>query len=97
MGCDSFGTEQVYYVPKVFDAVARAVKALRREYFFLKPQPQPGFCSPSPTYLPNSPLLGSLKYGERFMYEGRHRDSYRRSLFLAEYQGPRQGCSRQVL
>jgi hypothetical protein len=84
---DSLETEQVYYIAKVFGAVARAVKALRQEYFFLKPQPRPGFCSPSPTYLPKSPLLGSLEFSERFMYEGRRRDSYRRSLFLAEYQG----------
>ncbi len=86
MGGDPFEMEQVYYVAKVFDAVARAVKALRREYFFLQLQPQPGFRSPSPTYLPNSPFLRPLRFSQRFMYEGRHRDSYRRSLFLAEYQ-----------
>ncbi|KAN0109365.1 hypothetical protein V8E52_009337 [Russula decolorans] len=126
MGGDPFKTEQAYYVAKMFDAVTRAVKALQREYFFLKPQPQPGFRSPSPTCHPNSPLLGSPKFSELFMYEGRHgipfpglpklllsathlvqlwlaniphsgyispeamvahRDSYRRSLFLTEYQG----------
>ena len=90
MGGDPFETEQVYYVAKVFSAVARAVRALGREYFFLDPESQPEFRSPSPTYLPNShfPANGSsFKLRERFMYESRHRDSYRRSLFLAEYEG----------
>jgi hypothetical protein len=31
MGGDPFETEQVHYVAKVFDAVARAVKALGRQ------------------------------------------------------------------
>jgi hypothetical protein len=90
MGGDPFGTEQVYYVAKVFDAVARAVKALGRDYFFLDPESRPEFRSPSLTYLPNSPfpaIGSSFKFKERFMYERRLRDSYRRSLFLAEYQG----------
>ena len=90
MGGDPFEEEQVYYVAKVFDAVARAVKALGRQYFFLKPESGPEIRLPSPTYLPNSPLPAnesSFKFRERFMYERRHLDSYRRSLFLAEYEG----------
>ena len=90
MGGDPFETEQVYYVAKVFSAVARAVKALERQYFFLDPKSRPEFRSPSPTYLSNSPFPAngsSFKLRERFMYESRHRDSYRRSLFLAEYEG----------
>jgi hypothetical protein len=90
MGGDTFETEQVYYVAKVFDAVARAVRALGRQFFFLDPESPPKFRLPSPTYLPNSPFLGnrsSFKFKERFMYERRHLDSYRRSLFLAEYEG----------
>jgi hypothetical protein len=87
MGGDPFETKQVYYVAKVFGAVARAVSALQREYFFLRPQSDPEFRLPSPTYLPDSPFAGSLVFEDRFMYEGRHPDSYRRSLFLAEYGG----------
>jgi len=89
MGGDPFETEQVYYVAKVFDAVARAVKALGRQYFFLDPESRPEFRLPSPTYLPNSPFTAngsSFKFKERFMYERRDHDSYRRSLFLAEYE-----------
>ncbi|KAF8490166.1 hypothetical protein F5888DRAFT_1136556 [Russula emetica] len=41
MGGDPFETEQVYYVAKVFDAVARAVKVLGRQYFFMNPEMAP--------------------------------------------------------
>jgi hypothetical protein len=41
MGGDPFETEQVYYVAKVFDAVARAVRALGRQYFFMNPEMAP--------------------------------------------------------
>jgi hypothetical protein len=90
MGGDPFEIEQVYYVAQVFDAVARAVKALERQYYFLDPEGRSEFRLPSPTYLPNSPfpINGSfLKFRERFMYERRQHESYRRSLFLAEYEG----------
>jgi hypothetical protein len=90
MGGDPFETEQVYYVAKVFDAVARAVKALGRQYFFLDPESRPEFRLPSPAYHPNSPFPAngsSIEFRERFMYERQHHDSYRRSLFLAEYEG----------
>ena len=52
MGGDPFEEEQVYYVAKVFDAVARAVKALRRQYFFLKPESRPETRLPSPHLSP---------------------------------------------
>jgi hypothetical protein len=90
MGGDLFEAEQVYCVAKVFDAVARAMKALERQYFFLDPKSGPEFRLPSPTYLPNSsfPANGSsFKFREQFMYERRHCDGYRRSLFVAEYKG----------
>jgi hypothetical protein len=87
MGGDPFETKQVYYVTKLFDAVARSVDALQREYFSLRPQSQHTFRLPSPTYFPDSPFAGLLEFKDRFMYEGRHPSSYRRSLFLAEYEG----------
>jgi hypothetical protein len=93
MGGDPFEMEDVYYVAKVFDAVARAVKlvkALGRQYFFPDPDSRPEFRLPSPTCLMNSPFPAngsSFKFREPFMYESRHRNSYRRSLFLAEYKG----------
>jgi hypothetical protein len=87
MGGGPFETEQVYYVAKAFDAVARAVDALHREYFSLPPQSRPEFRLPSPTYFPDSPFAGSLEFKDRLIYEGRHPSSYRRSLFLAKYEG----------
>ncbi|KAF8490168.1 hypothetical protein F5888DRAFT_1868918 [Russula emetica] len=45
---------------------------------------------PSRSYLSDSPFPAngsSFKLRERFMYERRRCDSYRRSLFLAEYEG----------
>ena len=72
MGGDPFEEGQVYYVAKVSDAVARAVKALGRQYFFLDPENGPECRLPSPTYLPKSPFHadGSIfKFRERFMYE----------------------------
>ena len=60
MGGDPFETEQIYYVTKVFDAVARAVKALGRQYIFLKPESWPKFRLPSPTYLPDSPFPANV-------------------------------------
>ena len=87
MGCDPFEPKQVYYVAKVFDAVVRTVETLGREYFSLNLERRLESRLPSPTYLPTSPFPtsgSSFKFTERFMYEGRHRDSFRRSLFLAE-------------
>lgn len=87
LGGDPFESEKVRHVAKVFDALARAVKALQHEYFFLLPQNETNFFSPSPTYLPTSTFSGALKFKGRFMYEGRHHDDYRQSLFLADYDG----------
>jgi len=70
VGGDPTETEQVYCVAKVFDAVARAVNALEREYFFPNPESPLEFRSPSPTYLQNSPFPTSgpsFKFRERFM------------------------------
>lgn len=88
MGGNPFENEQVYYVAKVFAAVAHAVKALGREYYFLDPKRWP--LLPSPTYLPGSPFPAdgsSLEFKDRLMYEGKLEDSYLRSLFVAEYDG----------
>jgi serine/threonine protein kinase len=87
MGGNPFESEQVHYVSKVFVTLARAVDALRREYFFLSPRNKLEFFAPSPTYLPSSPFPGALKFKGQFMYEGRNPDSYRRSIFLADYNG----------
>ena len=90
--------DKFYYVAKVSDAVAQAVKALGLQYFFLDPENGPECRLPSPTYLPKSPFPadGSIfKFRERSMYKRRHVDSYRQSLFLAEYDG--ETVSRQVL
>jgi hypothetical protein len=72
-------------VAKVFEAVARAVKSLRGYYYDLRVRKQPEFRSPSPTYLPNSPLIGDLEFKSRVLFE--EKPDYRRSLFQANYGG----------
>jgi hypothetical protein len=72
-------------VAKVFEAVARAVKSLKGYYYNLHVRKQPEFRSPSPTYLPNSPLIGDLEFKSRVLFE--EKANYRRSLFHANYGG----------
>jgi hypothetical protein len=72
-------------VAKVFEAVARAVKSLRGYYYNLRVQKEPEFRPPSPTYLPNSPLIGDLEFKSRVLFE--EKANYRRSLFYANYGG----------
>lgn len=67
MDGDPYETEKVYYVAKVFDAVARAAKALGRQYFFPNPESRPDSRLPSPTYLQNSPFPTN---GSPFKFQG---------------------------
>jgi hypothetical protein len=72
-------------VAKVFEAVARAVNSLRGYYYDLRIRNQPAFRPPSPTYLPNSPLIGHLEFKSRVLFE--EKANYRRSMFYADYSG----------
>jgi hypothetical protein len=80
-----FEIKQIKYVAKVFEAVARAVKSLKGYYYDLRVRKEPEFRSPSPTYLPNSPLIGDLEFNSRVLFE--EKANYRRSLFHANYGG----------
>lgn len=89
---DPFETKQVYYVAKVFTAVAQAVKSLQETAYYLLPrsQNQPDFRhfrSPSPTHFPHAPFPGTLIFQGRYMYDGRDPETFRRSIFLADYEG----------
>jgi hypothetical protein len=42
---------------------------------------------PSPTFLSNSPLVGSLNFQGRFNFDGRRSSDYHRTSFIAEYNG----------
>ena len=77
--------EQIKYVAKVFEAVARAVKSLRLYYYNLRVQEHPKFCPPSPTYSPNSPLRlrGILEFKGRVSFE--QKPNFHGSLFFAQY------------
>ena len=85
LGGKSFEMEQIKYVAKVFEAVARAVKSLRLYYCNLCVQEHPKFRSPSPTYPSNSPLRlrGSLVFRGRMLFE--QKPEYQGSLFVAKY------------
>ncbi len=83
LGGNPFVIKQIKYVAKVFEAVARAVKSLRGYYYHLRVRNQPDFRSPSPTYLPNSPLVGDLKFKSCVLFEGKA--DYHRLLFHANY------------
>jgi hypothetical protein len=85
LGGNPFEIKQIKYVAKVFEAVARSVKSLREYYYELRVREQPEFRSPTPTYLPNSPLIGDLEFKSRVLFE--EKANYRRSLFYANYSG----------
>jgi hypothetical protein len=91
---DPYEAKRINYVAKIFYVVARAVRTLREQYHFLHPQAQrePHTLLPSPTFLPNSPLLGSLIFTNRVRFDrikldGERSIDYRRSIFHAEYEG----------
>jgi hypothetical protein len=85
LGGNPFEMEQIKYVAKVFEAVARAVKSLRLYYYNLRVQEHPKFCPPSPTYSPNSPLRlrGILEFKGRVSFE--QKPNFHGSLFFAQY------------
>ena len=85
LGGNPFEMEQIKYVAKVFEAVARAVKSLRLYYYNLCVQKHPSSVSPSPNYSPNSPLRlsGILDFKSRFFFE--QKPNHLGSLFVAEY------------
>jgi hypothetical protein len=85
LGGSPFEMEQIKYVAKVFEAVARAVKSLKLYYYNLCVQKQPKFRPPSPTYLSNSRLRlrGALSFKTRIFSE--QKSNYHGSLFVAEY------------
>ncbi|KAI0270891.1 hypothetical protein BGY98DRAFT_1009087 [Russula aff. rugulosa BPL654] len=76
LGGNPFEMEQIKYVAKVFEAVARAN---------LRVQEHPKFCPPSPTYSPNSPLRlrGILEFKGRVSFE--QKPNFHGSLFFAQY------------
>jgi hypothetical protein len=77
--------EQINYVAKVFEAIARAVKSLRTYYYNLCVQKHPKFRPPSPTYPSTSRLRlrGSLVFKTRVFFE--QKPNHHGSLFVAEY------------
>jgi hypothetical protein len=77
--------EQIKYVAKVFEAIARAVKSLRSYYYNLCVQKHSKFRPPSPTYHSNSRLRlrGSLDFKTRVFFE--QKPNYHGSLFVAEH------------
>ena len=85
LGWNPFEIEQIKYVAKVFEAVARAVKSLRLYYYNLCVQKHPKFRPPSPTYPSSSPLRlrGALEFKARIFLE--EKPNYHGSLFVAEY------------
>jgi hypothetical protein len=85
LGGNPFEMEQIKYVAKVFEAVARAVKSLRLYYCNLCVQKHLKFRSPSPTYPSDSPLRlrGSLEFKGRVLFE--EKPYYHGSLFVANY------------
>ena len=85
LGRNPFEMEQIKYVAKVFEAVARAVKSLRLYYYNLRVQEHPKFRAPSPTYSPNSPLRlrGVLEFKGRVSFE--QKPYFHGSLFFAQY------------
>jgi len=83
LGGNPFAIKQVEYVARVFQAVARVVNSLRGYYFHLRVRGQPKFCSPSPTYPPNSPSVEDLEFENRVL-SGRKTD-YSRLLFHANF------------
>jgi hypothetical protein len=92
LGGDPYEAKRINLVAKIFYVVARAIRTLREYYHFLHPRDQrePHTLLPNPTYLPNSPLVGSLVFQNRVDFprinsDGKSSSNYRRSIFLAEY------------
>ena len=85
LGGNPVEMEQIKYVAKVFEAIARAVKSLRSYYYNLCVQKHSKFRPPSPTYHSNSRLRlrGSLDFKTRVFFE--QKPNYHGSLFVAEH------------
>lgn len=93
LGGNPFEEKQINYVAKIFLVVARAVRTLREYYHFLRPRDRREPCTllPNPTYLPNSPLVGSFIFKNRVEFprvnsDGKSSADYRRTIFLATYE-----------
>ncbi|KDQ51943.1 hypothetical protein JAAARDRAFT_210749 [Jaapia argillacea MUCL 33604] len=86
LGGDPFMNERVTHVAKVFSAVSTAVRLLRQHYRDLSPNSIPNHdrLFPNPAYASDPPAL-PLKFLERFNYQGREVDDYRRYLFRAKF------------
>lgn len=80
---------RVDYVARIFYVVRRAVHALGEyyQYLCLQKQLEPHALLPKPTFLPNSPLVGSLIFKKRLRFVGKSSSDYRRSIFVAEFNG----------
>ena len=96
LGGNPHEAKRIKYVAKIFYAVARAVRTLGEHYHFLRPrgQREPRTLLPNPTFLPNSPLVGSLMFNNRVGFRhlnsnGKSSSDYRRTIYLAEYEEKR--------
>ena len=87
LGGDPYAAKQINYIAKVFYAVAQAVRTLRSYYHYLRLRDRFEDSMPSPTFLPNSPLVGFLNFNSRFNVDGRRSIDYQRTIFRAEYDG----------
>jgi hypothetical protein len=85
LGGDPYAEKQINYVSKVLYAVVDAMRALRTYYHYLHLQDRFEDSMPSPVFLPNSPLVGTLNFKSRFIPEGSLADDYHRTSFIAEY------------
>jgi hypothetical protein len=87
LGGDPYAAKQINYIAKVFYAVAQAVRMLRSYYYYLCLRDRFEDSMPSPTFLPNSPLVRFLNFNSRFNVDGRRSIDYYRTIFRAEYDG----------